>query len=169
MRLEHKNHVFEVSIVRDEDMREPWKEHDGHGIISDWTRREKKPGERVLCSDRESKRYYDFEETTKLALKDGWGCDTAVLETRLKRKPTKKEVVAESVEQDFRRMQAWCDDEWYWVGVCVTLLKADSDAPSGYFKTKHKHSVWGVESDAGEYLTELARENADEILSTLEN
>lgn len=60
-------------IVRDEHMGAPWEEHDGHGPVSEWTDRAKRPGERVLNEDRGSKRYYDFQEAVKIARRDGWG------------------------------------------------------------------------------------------------
>jgi hypothetical protein len=66
---------FDVTakIEADEDSGAPWKRDDGHGPVSDWTGREKRPGERVLSEDRTSKRYYDFEEAVKIAKRDGWG------------------------------------------------------------------------------------------------
>jgi hypothetical protein len=35
--------TFRVTVERDEDMGEPWKEHDGHGVVSNWTTRSKSP------------------------------------------------------------------------------------------------------------------------------
>lgn len=99
--FEHKGHTFRIEIEQDEDMREPWEEHDGHGIVSDWTTRDKAPGERVLNADRTSKRYYDVQETIKRARADGWGTDEQALERVLGRKPTKREIIADAVERDF--------------------------------------------------------------------
>ena len=45
----------------------PWERSDGHGIVSDWTTRDKELGERVLSSDRHSKCYYDFAGSMKIA------------------------------------------------------------------------------------------------------
>jgi hypothetical protein len=70
---EYKGHSFKVTIEGDGDMGEPWKEHDGHGVVSDWTSRDKRPGERVLCEDRGSKRFYDVQASSKIARRDGWG------------------------------------------------------------------------------------------------
>jgi hypothetical protein len=44
--------TFSVEVQNDGDPREPWKESDGHGVVSEWTRRDKAPGERVMCEDR---------------------------------------------------------------------------------------------------------------------
>jgi hypothetical protein len=145
---------FRVTHVRDEDMREPWKEHDGHGVISDWTDRGKSPGERILVSDRSQHRYYDIQESIKIALRDGWGVEHP-------EGKTKRQIAAEAVEEDFRRMKAWCDDEWWWVGVVVALLDTDGN-PIG--RPECRESLWGIEGDSGaEYFDEVARELAGEI------
>lgn len=70
---EYRGHTFRVSIEQDDDMRAPWEEHDGHGPVSDWTSRDKKPGEWLLSKDRHSKRFYDAQEANEMAKRDGWG------------------------------------------------------------------------------------------------
>lgn len=164
--FEHNGRQFLVNIIHDEGMGEPWKEHDGHGLISDWTRRGKQPGERVLYEDRGAYLFYDVQETIALATKDNWGLgdkETAELARKLGRTPTAREITAEAVERDFQRMREWCAGIWRWVGVKVTLLKADADAPDGYFKTKHSAAIWGIESDCEDYLTETAYELAEQL------
>lgn len=64
---------FRVSITHDDDMGPPWEECEGHGPVSNWERRSKAPGEMILCEDRGCKRFYDFQETVKIARRDGWG------------------------------------------------------------------------------------------------
>jgi hypothetical protein len=142
--------TFQVEHVPDDTHGAPWEECDGHGIVSEWTTRDKKPGERVLCSDRGSKRYYDFEETVKLALKDAWGVKDA-------QGKTKRQIAAEAVERDFEFLRGWCNDEWYYVGVIVTLLDIEGEA------TRERESLWGVESCSTDYLDEVAKELAEEI------
>lgn len=78
---EHRGHTITVVWYRDYDLGPPWKEHDGHGIVSEWTTRDKRPGERVLVSDRSSHRFYDFEETVKIAKRDKWGFLPSKLQT----------------------------------------------------------------------------------------
>ncbi len=46
--VEHEGFTLRATVHRDDDMREPWREHDGHGIVSEWTSRDKRPGERIL-------------------------------------------------------------------------------------------------------------------------
>src|SRR5690606_5719725 len=64
--------TFSVSLEYDYVHRAPWEECDGHGPVSDWTSRDKLPGERVLRHDRGSYRYYDVAEATRIAKRDGW-------------------------------------------------------------------------------------------------
>lgn len=61
-----------ATIHADDAGRLPW-EDDGHGPVSDWTRRAKAPGELILASDGGSHRFYDFAAAVKLARADGWG------------------------------------------------------------------------------------------------
>ena len=70
-KIERNGRTFKVTIDRD-DMGPPWEEHDGHGPVSDWTTRDKRPGEMVLHQDGRSRRYYDFAGAVVLARKDGW-------------------------------------------------------------------------------------------------
>lgn len=77
----YRDHEIKIEVHHDEHMGEPWKEHDGHGIVSEWVRRDKKPGELVLNESRGSFRYYDFAETLKIARRDGWGFLPGELET----------------------------------------------------------------------------------------
>lgn len=133
-----------------EDQEPPWKHSDGHGEVSDWTTRDKAPGERVLSSDGENKRYYDFAGTIKLAHKDGWG----VKSTEGK---TKGQIAAEAVEADFEYLRRWCVDDWTYIGVVVTLLDIQGN------ETRERESIWGIESDSDDYLTDTAYELAGEI------
>ena len=63
--IELQGRRFRVEVEADEGHETPWDYEDGHGPVSDWTRRDKRPGERVLCSDRSSKRFYDFAQAVK--------------------------------------------------------------------------------------------------------
>jgi hypothetical protein len=162
--LEFKGHMFKVRIEHDDSMGEPWKEHDGHGIVSDWVNRDKRPGERVLNSDRGSKRLYDFQESVKIAKRDGWGLgdeELAKLTARLGRKPTSKEVTQQAVENDYEFLRSWCNDQWHWVGVIVTMLTDDDEETVTAFDA----SLWGIESENAEYHREVAEELADECIS----
>ena len=144
----------------DQDARPPWEECDGHGPVSDWVQRNKRSGERVLCSDRWSKRYYDFAEAMKIAKRDGWGLNPdalAKLTARLGRTPTKGEVREAAVENDFQYLKDWCDDKWHYIGVIVTLHDTEG-------KEQDNRSLWSVE-DRGDHYQTIASELADELIA----
>ena len=159
--IEHEGHSFRVEHFADDTQDPPWEREDGHGIISEWTRRDKRPGEVSICEDRGSHRYYDVQATMKIARRDGWGLgpdDVESLARKLKRTPTAGDIVAESVRMDMDRMRGWCNDDWCYVGVVVTLLTADGDPLES-----RDASLWGIESDCTDYLREVAQELAEQI------
>lgn len=139
--------------------------------MSDWTRRAKLPGEWVLVSDGSSKHLYDFAGTLARAKRDAWGLDPAKLATlqaKLGRRATSREIAAEAVRLDFERLRRWCQDEWRYVGLELRELPrsrfqvsadrvADLNNP-GALGFPIAASLYGVESDAGPYLAELAAE-----------
>lgn len=122
----------------------PWEEHDGHGVVSDWTTRDKAPEERVLAIDRNHRRYYDVKATIAKARKEGWGCSHPAGHHK-----TRKEAIACAVDQDFEYCRAWCNDGWEWTAVIVTLEDKDSDYNG------ETASVSGIDGDhdGGHYLT----------------
>ena len=161
----HAGMQFIVSVEHDGYHGAPWKEEDGHGPVSEWTSRDKKPGEWVLSSDRSSKRFYDASEATRIAKRDGWGIAPeriAELTAKLGRAPTKGEVTAEAVRRDFEYLWGWANDEWHYIGVCVRHVSQDADE-------RYSYATWGIESDCDEYLTETAHELADECGRAIES
>jgi hypothetical protein len=142
-------------ICDDRDSGPPWQEEDGHGPVSDWTSRNKRPGERTLVQDHGSRRFYDFAEAVKIARRDRWG---PVLEGK-----SAGEIAAAAVERDFKALKAWCNDEWHYVGVRLAVFRA------GVPMASHAASLWGIEAnypdgDGNAYLTEVANELLDEAL-----
>ncbi|MFN7610089.1 MAG: hypothetical protein ACK5QX_04005, partial [bacterium] len=118
----HNGREFYVYAEHDDTIRAPWEDIDVHGIVSEWTTRDKRPSEFVLATDRRSKRYYDFAETTRIAKRDGWGLcpdELAKLTMQLGRVPTRKEIVRRAVLADFIRLRQWCNDQWSYVVLIV--------------------------------------------------
>lgn len=158
---------FSVGLAYDDSMGPPWEEHDGHGVVSEWTTRQKLPGERVLAESRSgnSRRYYDVKASMAVAKRDGWGIDPerrANLEAAKGGALSPREVAAAAIEADFDRLRGWCDDRWHWCVVVVTLLDTDGEP------TWERAYLGGVESDADElYVRDLAFELADEIASRI--
>jgi hypothetical protein len=153
--------TFRVDHERDDDHGAPWEECDGHGPVSDWTWRNKRSGEMELARCRHGKRYYDFAEAVRIAKRDRWNAAPYYPpgeETRGQR-------AAKAALANFEYLKDWCEDRWCYVGVIVTLLDSDGG------DTGENESLWGIESNADDYLTEAAEELADTILdrvSTLE-
>jgi hypothetical protein len=149
-----------ATLYSDDCNNAPWERGDGHGPVSDWTSRGKKPGERVLNEDHGSKRYYDFQEAVRTALADGWG-----VEGGRKENESAKAYAARAVEADFAVLKAWCNDEWHYYGVAVTVSKAGIRLTG-----KYDHACWGIEGNYpggdNSYFTEVANEELDEALET---
>lgn len=62
-----------------------------------------------------------------------------------------------AASQDFARLKSWCDDQWNYVGIIVTASRAGIELASA--------SLWGIESDSADYLTECANELAQEAMT----
>lgn len=150
---------FRVHIEHDDDSDAPWDREDGHGPVrtdSNWRhwqpqkQPQKRPGERVLHRNRGCVWLYDWQAACKLARSDGWNAKPYDAPYRIER----------AVQNDFDRLRRWLSDDWWYIGVCVVPLDADGcDIGS-----KYDHALWGIESDACGYLTEVANELADDAL-----
>ncbi len=189
-------HVFSVTLEPDTDHGAPWDEEDGHGPVSDWTRRDKMPGEMVLAEDHGWRRFYDFAEACRIARRDGWGflpgrlvvdrfahsgarkfrayvagrrdltaygkdrnAAVSALYRLHRATMTARQYAAGAALADYDRLRQWCNDQWRYVGVVVEMLDRDGDG------TGQTASLWGIEDDAGDYLAEVARDLAEEILA----
>lgn len=118
--FEFNGRTFHVELLDDDFCMAPWEENDGHGPVSDWTRRDKKAGEWVLCEERRMKRYYDFSEAMRMAKRDGW--DTPPYGVG-----TKGERAVRAVMADFEYLRRWCNDQWKYVTLHVILFDDDDD------------------------------------------
>lgn len=157
----HQGMTFCLTLeTEDFHRRKPWIEDDGHGPVSDWRRTDylsrptKAPGERILFRDGRSFRTYDFAEAVRIARRDGW--DAPPYKTG-----TKGQQAARAAEADFNRLRQWCEGQWWYVGVVVELLD-DEGEPTG-----ETASLWGIESDADNYIAEVGQDLAGEIVDRL--
>lgn len=164
----HNNRNYHFSLYYDDHMGAPWKEHDGHGPVSDHlhhafgmgSKPSKAPGERILYWERGTYRTYDVAEATRIAKRDGWGLgkdDEAALAQRLGRAPTRKQIIAEAVQRDFDYIRGWCTDEWHWCWMEVTHPDTALTAILG-----------GLVSSEDEHLEEVRRELAEEVAADLD-
>ena len=125
-----------VKIEYDTDCGPPWKNSDGHGVVSDWEYRGEADGRWVLHHDRYDTRYYDWKETLKIAKRDGWS-------------PHNGDLMG-AVRRNYEYLRAWYNDTWYYVGLIVELYDANDRLIS-------EESCWGYESYCEDYLCSEAR------------
>jgi hypothetical protein len=125
-------HGYTASITfNPDDIGTPWEWEDGHGPVSEWTMRGKRPGEWVLCTDRHgSKRYYDAKAAQAIALRDGWNTKD--------KSGTARQQAARAVLSDYSYLRAWCNSDWEYVLVDAELLR--------HGHTVAKDCLAGVES-----------------------
>ena len=159
--FEHKGYTFRVEILTDEND-SPWEQEDGHGPVTGWTRRDKLPGEWVLCSDRFSKRYYNFQEAMQTAKIDRWDAPPYGV-------GTKGEQALRAVTADYEWLRRWCAGDWYYVTLRVTLMKEDEDG--GLVKTDLDDYLGAVEYDYRQsgFWMECAKEMADDLIIQFEH
>lgn len=147
-------------IVQDDRCYPPWDNEDGHGPVSvnrDPT--SKRPGERVLYKDerpRERCILYDYQAAIAIAKRDNWDAPPYG-------EGTKGQRAARAVEADFKYLKAWCNDEWFYVGIVLTVSKA------GVTMCKNAASLWGIGlgyyPNEPEYLNEVADELLPEAIA----
>ncbi len=146
------NYELIAELERDDgDQDAPWDRECGHGSVSQWTTRAKLPGERVLIEDwRGARRYYDFAEAVRIAKRDRWDAPPYG-------EGTKGQRAARAAEADFKRLRGWCNRDWEYIGVVVSVYRDGEEIDT------HAASLWGIESDCRDYLQEVANELFDEV------
>ena len=147
--------VFRVTILHDEHADAPWDAEDGHGEVSEWTTRDKLPGELVLADERGRKRYYDFAGACKIARRDGWNAAPFAAPGT----ETKRQQAARAAMADFEYLRGYCNDDWTYCTVAVVALDDDGEPATD------TDSVSGIESNAHEYLWETARDLAAGLIA----
>lgn len=152
--VERDGFTLTARIYADDDTDAPWERQDGHGEVTGWTTRGYFEGERVLSRDGAHARYYDFAGAVETAKRDGWGAEGGQREGE-----TAEEYATRAAESDFEWLRAWCNDEWSYVGVAVTVSRADVQLTGEY-----EHARWGIDSTSPDYIAETAEELAAEAL-----
>ena len=154
-RFDLNGRTYAAKLERDDHHGAPWEEECGHGDVSEWTMRDKRPGEMILSEDRRSKRFYDFAGAVKLARRDGWSVEPCFPPGG----ETKGQRARKAALADFDRLRRWCDDDWCYVGVIVAPVYPCCDE----VQEDETASLWGIESDAEDYLAEVAEDLASEL------
>jgi hypothetical protein len=149
--------TFAARVLPDHDEGAPWENSEGHGDVSEWTTRAKRPGELVLAESwRGQRRYYDFAGAVKRARNEGWNAAPYFPPGE----ETKGQRARKAALSDFNYLRAWCNDEWHYVGVTVTPVCTCCGSPD----PKRAESCWGIESTDDSYLRETAEELAGQFL-----
>jgi len=153
--------TIRATIEHDWHTGAPWLEHDGHGPVSDWTTRAKRPGELVLTTDGPHRQYYDFAQACRIARRDGW--NTPPYDTI----ETPRQRATRAAMSDYEALRAWCNDKWYWCGIVVTVTHTESGLELV------SDSLWGIDANYpgsdNSYLTQCAMELAESALSDARN
>lgn len=157
-------YYLHVKIKNDDCSDAPWDRDSGHGDVRhEWCSYgtpKLARGETILHSERGDHWIYNQGAAFVIAWRDGWGLSPdslAKLTRALGKKPTRSQIRAEAVRQDMAFLRGYLSDDWSYIGVCVTLYDAaDTEISSD--------SLWGIESNAGDYLLEVAAECADNCM-----
>ena len=111
---------FEVtaSVQRDNDMGPPWKEHDGHGVVSDWRPKNSKRPVKGSCA----KIRGPVDSTTGPLLsrsqkRDGWDAEPYGV-------GTKGERAVRAVQRDFESMKSGVKTNGIGAAWCFRSVKA---------------------------------------------
>lgn len=144
---------FRVTHERDDCEDRPQQRSDGHGDVSALHTLESDDelqarGYWVLKRERGGYvTVYNARTSLQMAICDGWGPGKSMSAKR------------RAVRRDYEFLRGWYQDQWEYVGVTVERL---SGTPQ---QKGQKASLWGIESCAGRYLSDVARELADDLLA----
>lgn len=156
-----EGHEFTVNIDFDDATGAPWEESDGHGIVREgrahagYRIEGKRPGERVLHREGSSVWFYDEQQTTKKALKEGWSTTYIASPDGM----TRRQLAALAVEEDFQYLRGWLKNDWYW---CVVQVVAVHDV-------NYHASLGGVESRSRAYIRQVATDLAGDLVREIEH
>jgi hypothetical protein len=117
----YKGHRIKVEWHCEETSITPWDYCDGYGIVSDWERRDKRPDEVIIASDRNYKRFFDIAAYVKELRNAGMSGGDADNNARA----------------TCARMKAWCNDEWCYLWVSVKVPTADYDETCGMIESDY--------------------------------
>ena len=148
-----KGNKFKMELAYDDIGDKPWEWCEGHGEVSEWTTRDKKPGKVVLCIDGRSKRYYDMQGAVKLARREWVSKDS---------ENTLGQNAVKAAQADFEHLRAWCDGNWWYACLHVVMLDNEGEELDGY--DEYLGSVEdGYNKKFAGYVMDCAQELAAEI------
>lgn len=142
--VEQHGKSYLVEYLYDYSSEAPWIKDDWHGDVDlRKNAKNKRPGERVLLDGRNCRYsyFYDFQSACKKARKE-WGC------------ATRKEA-AEAAEKDFKYLQDWLNNKWFYIGIVVTK---GEEVDGEFIKDETLFdSLWGIDSevDISSYILDM--------------
>lgn len=142
----HQGRNFVAKIVVDETNEPPWSVMDSLGSVTDWTRKDPNPGQKILITDKGCRRYYNHGEAIVKCRGEG----------------IKPADAHRFVNQEYDYFRSWCNDEWHYVGVIVFPITARGDELRSY-----RECLWGIESNATDHINEAMINLADDILASV--
>ena len=150
---------YEFKIVNElDDDITPWEYCDNEAdLVSDWTQRDKKPGEMILNTDGKFKRFFDYQAACKYALKYQWGSRDALPGD------TKKQIASKAALNLFNYWRSWCDDEWSYRYIEITLINPDTNQETDLIESRG-----GIE-DLNNYDQDWIKENAIILINSFKN
>lgn len=153
--FEYLGVTYRCEVYQDGDMGLPWEEYDGHGVVTEWESRDKKPSELILCEDRGSKRFYDIAQSMKIARSEGRGCTNMGVLTPGQR-------AYRAVMEDYEYLRKYCAGQWGYVWINVFPLTDDGDELRS--KSESLGGIeYGLTTSQDEYIRQCAQELADQI------
>lgn len=78
---------------------------------------------------------------------------------------TARQYAAGAAMHDFEYLRAFCNDQWSYIGVIITLV-SDDDEPMA---NDWRESLWGIESGDDDYIEEEAHNLAGEIVHRIKS
>ena len=156
--IEHYGIAVKIEYFYDSDRGRPWENCDGHGAMrsaySYYGKPDKRPGEVLIDCGRGHYWIYDWQESTRIAKRDGWGIANPPAGL------TKKQVTQLAVQQDFDFLRGWLNDEWQYVGIICTVLDSDGE------ETEKTDSCWGFET-LNDYHETAGKEMAETLAESV--
>jgi hypothetical protein len=158
---EHDGFMLTAVVHDDDTLGPPWIEYDWNGIVreirlDETGRISKRLSECVLQADGWDATLYDSEEAMRVA-KRAWVHTSGphrLIGMML------GEAAHQLVERDFKHLKDWCEGEWSWVGISVAVTQFGLELVHPYECVR-----WALESNAGDYLVEVADELAETAIA----
>ena len=159
----HRGVRFRLLLNDDDIGRKPWDD-DEHALVSLRFKRDKRPYEIVLSTGRDHNLFFNMRRATIVAFVELWGLsqsDRLKAAAWFRTKPdrlTRRQVAAYAAQAYFEFLRRWCRDEWRYIALVIERLDDEGEAVAT------SSGLWGIESDAIDYIREVAREQADELI-----